>query len=216
MKVIQNADGTLTASALSNGNSTYIFVLEQNPYTDVNENDWYYNDVMMVDQQLLMTGTSDNTFSPDGATTRGMIATILHRMEGSPKVSYNGALNDVPANAYYANAVKWAASTGVLNGYGDGKFGAEDPITREQLAAILRNYAVYKGCDVSVGEDTNILSYNDFDKISEYAISSMQWACGTGIIGGRDGGMLAPQGNAKRCEVAAMLNRYVNWIEEAE
>ncbi len=171
-------------------------------FADVNESDWFYNDVMYVYENGLMTGTSADAFSPEAAATYGTIADILYRMEGSPEE--NG------------DAMKWAASAGVLNGYGEGEFGAEDKITREQLAAILHNYAVYKGCDVSVGEDTNILSYNDFDQISEYAIPAMQWACGAGIIGGRDGGMLAPQDEAKRCEVAAMLNRYVGWMEEVK
>ncbi len=184
-----------------------------NPFVDVFEDDWYYDDVLYAYANGLMQGTSVNEFSPNVTTTRGMIVTILYRLEGSPNVIYTGELLDVPANMYYATAVDWAAANGILTGYGNGKFGPDDPITREQMAAILWRYAKYKGVDVSAGENTNILSYNDFAEISEYAIPAMQWVCGEGIIGGYNG-YLTPGDSATRGQVAAILHRYCELIGE--
>ncbi len=164
-----------------------------NPFTDVKESDWFYSDVMYVYETGMMAGTSDDTFSPEDAVTGSMIASVLYRMEGS--------LDDT------------MAVDNVLKSYRKEKFDADTPLTREQLVVMLYNYAEYKGYDLSVGENTNILSYNDFMEISEDAISSVQWACGAGIISGRADGMLVPQGEAKRCEAAAMLHRCVNWME---
>ena len=118
--------------------------------------------------------------------------------------------------AWYLDAVTWAASQGIVGGYGGGLFGPEDNITREQLATILYRYAQAKGYDVSVGEDTNILSYTDVADLAEYAIPAMQWACGAGVINGTgDGSTLTPQGNATRAQIATMLMRfceeYVTW-----
>lgn len=155
-----------------------------------------------------MAGTSATTFGPDVTTTRGMIATILWRLEGSPQVDYAMAFDDVAANSWYAEAIRWAASEGIVSGYGDGKFGPDDIITREQMAAMLYRYAQYKGYDVSVGEDTNILSYTDFEDLSEYAIPAMQWAVGAGIISGTSESTLGPRGNASRAQVAVILTRY--------
>ncbi len=208
-KVTVNADGTLTLSAMSDGNSTYIFVLEPNPYTDVDETDWYYDAAMTMDQRLLMGGTTETTFGGDTPTSRGMIATILYRMDGSPAVNGVSSFTDVTQKDYFHNAVVWANENGIASGYGDGAFGANDLITREQLATMLWKFAKYQGQDVSVGEDTNILSYNDFTEISEYAIPAVQWACGEGILSGKGEGNLDPQGNAKRSETASMLMRFL-------
>ncbi len=184
-----------------------------NPFKDIFEDDWYYDDVMYVYENGLMNGIETDLFSPAMTTTRGMIVTILWRLEGEPTVTYTGKLLDVPQNMYYAPAVDWAAANDILTGYGDGKYGPEDPLTREQMATILWRYAKYKGIDVSVGEDTNILSYNDAFAISDCAITAMQWVCGEGILGGYDG-YLFPTGNAKRCEVAAILHRFCELIEK--
>ena len=115
---------------------------------------------------------------------------------------------DVAEGEWYTDAVRWAAGADIVGGYGNGEFGADDTITREQLAAILYRYAVYKGYDVSVGEDTNLLSYADFADLSEYAIPAMQWACGAGIVNGTSESTLTPQGEATRAQVAAMLQRF--------
>ncbi|MDD4753006.1 MAG: S-layer homology domain-containing protein [Desulfitobacteriaceae bacterium] len=177
------------------------------PFTDVTIDDWFASEIMWAYENGLIIGTSSTTFSPHDATTRGMIVTILYRLESAPAAAAN-PFSDVEADKYYTDAVTWAAENGVVSGYGNGNFGPEDPVTREQLAVILFNYAKFKGYDVSVGENTNIFSYEDAGKISEYAISAIQWACGAGILRG-DGAKLDPQGNATRAQVAAMLMRFV-------
>lgn len=177
------------------------------PFTDVYDRDWFFSDVAYVAQNGLMRGTSSDKFSPYSTTTRAMIVTVLYRMEGEPDAGENSFI-DVPDGEYYTDAVAWASENGIVNGYGQGRFGPNDSITREQLAAILYRYSVYKGYDVSVGEDTNILSFDDIAELSDYAYTSMQWACGGGIIGGMGDGRLAPKGNATRCQIAAVLHRY--------
>ncbi len=177
------------------------------PFTDVRGDDWFYDDVAYVYENGLMNGTSETTFSPYISTTRGMIVTILYRMEGRPAVLEACPFTDVKAGAYYERAIVWAAENGIVKGYGNGCFGPDDQITREQMAAILYRYAKYRGLDVSVGEDTNILSYDDALDISEYAVPAMQWACGAQIIHGADG-RLTPGAKATRAQVAAILHRF--------
>jgi hypothetical protein len=138
-----------------------------------------------------------------------MMVQILYNLEGTPKVSGGGGFSDVPAGAWFADAISWATTNEIVLGYGDGTFGPNDSITREQMTAILFRYAKYKGYDTSVGNDTNILSYDDAFDISEYAFPAMQWACGAGIIYGRTASTLAPKGTATRAEVAAIITRFI-------
>ena len=177
------------------------------PFIDVRGDDWFYDDVAYVYENGLMNGTSETTFSPYISTTRGMIVTILYRMEGRPAVFEACPFTDVKAGAYYERAIVWAAENGIVKGYGNGCFGPDDQITREQMAAILYRYAKNRGLDVSVGENTNILSYDDALDISEYAVPAMQWACGAQIIHGADG-RLTPGEKATRAQVAAILHRF--------
>ena len=177
------------------------------PFIDVRGDDWFYDDVAYVYENGLMNGTSETTFSPYISTTRGMIVTILYRMEGRPAVFEACPFTDVKAGAYYERAIVWAAENGIVKGYGNGCFGPDDQITREQMAAILYRYAKNRGLDVSVGENTNILSYDDALDISEYAVPAMQWACGAQIIHGADG-RLTPGAKATRAQVAAILHRF--------
>ena len=186
------------------------------PFTDVPEDAWYEDAAGYVYKHGLMAGTSATTFAPDVTTSRAMIATILWRMAGSPVVDYAMTYTDVAQGQWYSEAVRWATSEGVVTGYGNGLFGTNDPITREQFAAMLWRYAQTEGYDVSIGEDTNILSYTDVADLSEYAIPAMQWACGAGVINGTgDGSTLTPQGQATRAQAAVMLMRfcenYVTW-----
>ena len=178
------------------------------PFADVAEGAWYYDAVSYVYANGLMDGVSASEFAPDTTLTRAMLVTILWRMEGEPVVNYLMPFTDVDGGAWYAEAVRWAASEGIVTGVSDTSFAPNAEITREQLAAILWRYAKYKGYDVSIGESTNILSYTDFDEIGEYAIPALQWACGEGIISGRGGGILDPRGTASRAEAAAMLQRF--------
>ena len=145
-------------------------------------------------------------FSPDVDLTRGMLVTILYRLENEPATG-SCPFSDVAKNAYYADPIAWAAAHEIVTGYSDTTFGPDDSLTREQLATILYRYAQYKGYDVSVGEDTNILSYKDFDEIHTYAIPAMQWACGAGILQGSSGA-LHPTATATRAQVATILMRY--------
>lgn len=176
-------------------------------FSDVPADAWYAEAVQYVYENGLMTGTSDTTFSPDLTTSRSMIATILWRMAGSPVVNYAMDFADVPADQWYAEAVRWASSEGIVGGYGNGSFGTGDPITREQFAVMLYRFAQKQGYDVSVGENTNILSYTDVSSVSEYAIPAMQWAVGSGVITGM-GDTLAPQGETTRAQAAMMLMRF--------
>ena len=182
------------------------------PFGDMDDGDWFADAVRFVYENGMMNGVSETDFAPHATTSRSMIVTILYRLEGEPVVDYAMGFTDVAGDAYYAEAVRWAASEGIVGGYGGGLFGAEDAVTREQLAVILYRYAVYKGYDVSIGEDTNILSYDDFADLSEYAIPAMQWACGAGIVNGTSESTLTPQGEATRAQVAAMLMRFCEAI----
>ena len=177
------------------------------PFTDVGRGDWFFDDVRYVYETGLMNGVSATRFAPYGSTTRGMIVTILYRMEGQPSVSRDCPFTDVASGSYYERAITWAAANGIVTGHSSTIFAPDASITREQLAAILYRYAVYKGLDVSVGENTNILSYEDFASLSEYAIPAMQWACGAGVLYGF-GGSLLPDAPANRLQAAAILHRF--------
>ena len=182
-----------------------------NPFTDVSEKDWFYSDVMFVYENGLMLGTSKTLFSPHGTATRGMMATILWRMEGSPVPKGKNSFTDVEAGKWYADAITWTAENGIFAGYGKDKFGPDDPITREQLAAIFYRYADYKGYDLTV--KGNLDKFKDADKITDYAKTAMQWAVGSGLMKGKSGNLLDPQGTATRAEIAAMLHRFIEKYE---
>ena len=182
-----------------------------NPFTDVSEKDWFYSDVMFVYENGLMLGTSKALFSPHGTATRGMMATILWRMEGSPAPKGKNSFTDVEAGKWYADAITWTAENGIFAGYGKDKFGPDDPITREQLAAIFYRYADYKGYDLTV--KGNLDKFKDSDKITDYAKTAMQWAVGSGLMKGKSGNLLDPQGTATRAEIAAMLHRFIEKYE---
>ena len=195
--------------------SQYALVLDSKshdlPFTDLAANAWYTDAVAYVYRHDLMAGYGKNLFGPDDDLSRAQLCQIIYNMEGQPATSGSSVFTDVADGAWYADAVTWAASQGIVGGYGGGLFGPEDNITREQLAAILYRYAQAKGYDTSVGENTNILSYTDALEISEYAIPAMQWACGSGLVEGSNGS-LNPRAKATRAEVATMLMR---WMEQA-
>ena len=178
-----------------------------NPFTDVSEKDWFYNDAMFVYKNGLMLGTSKTLFSPHGTVTRGMMATILWRMEGSLAPKGENSFTDVEAGRWYADAITWAAENGIFAGYSMDKFGPDDPITREQLTAIFYRYADYKGYKLTI--TGNLDKFEDADKITDYAKTVMQWAVGNGLIKGKSENLLDPQGTATRAEIAAMLHRFV-------
>ena len=138
-----------------------------------------------------------------------MLVTVLYRNEGEPEINNSVSFSDVDMEAYYANAVSWAKHSGIVNGVSQTEFAPNDNVTREQIAAIMHRYSKYKGYDVSVGEDTNILSCDDYDTISEYAIASMQYAVGSGLMKGKTALTLNPKDNATRAEIAAIVHRFI-------
>ena len=176
------------------------------PFVDVHENDWFYDVVRYVYDKGLMTGTSDTEFSPNLTTTRGMIVSILNRLEGGPTAEAAG-FTDVADGDWYADAVNWAASEGIVVGFEDDTFRPNDLITREQLAAIFCNYAEWKGMDISSRADLS--NYNDAASVSSWAAETVQWAAAEGLISGMPGDLLAPQGSATRAQVAAILERFL-------
>ena len=177
------------------------------PFADVSGSDWFYNDVRYVYGKGIMDGTGADRFSPNAPLTRAMIVTILYRMAGHPSVSGSSDFTDVAAGKWFAKAVAWAAANGIVNGYGSGLFGPNDPVTREQLAAILYRYAVYGGM-TAVTLEENLGSFADTAQLSAYAIQAMNWAVGQGLING-SGSNLVPKAQATRAQVAAIIHRYL-------
>lgn len=179
------------------------------PFNDVFEDDWYASSVKYVYTNGLIKGYNDTTFAPNDKLTRGMLVTILHRMEGSPKNDGRSNFSDVNSNEWYSQAVKWARSNGIIHGYGNtNKFGPNDSIKREDMVVILANYAKYKKKNTSVSADLS--KFKDYKKLDGYANAAMQWAVGKGVITGNDDGTLNPQGTTTRAETAAVLQKYCN------
>lgn len=181
-------------------------------FVDVLPTDWFYEAVQYVFEKGLMLGVSDTEFGPNLSTTRGMIVTILYRMEGEPEAAAS-PFTDVEPGLWYSDAIGWGAANDIVNGYGDGRFGPNDQITREQMAAIFFRYAQYKGYDVTARADLS--GYADADQISPYAVEAMQWAVGVKLIGGMTADTLAPKGQATRAQVATMLMRFDKEIAAA-
>jgi len=179
-------------------------------FTDADAKAWYHDGVHWALENDVMNGVGSNRFNPSGDTSRAMVVTMLWRMEGSPAYVGASEFSDVENTDWYGQAVRWASAEGIVEGYtqnGSKVFNPNGAVTREQLAAILYRYAQFKKADVSVGEDTNILSYDDAFSVSTWAMAAMQWACGSSIINGI-GSELVPAGNATRAQVATMLMRY--------
>jgi hypothetical protein len=179
----------------------------ENPFIDVSGPDWFYDAVRHGVENELFNGTSPDTFSPEGIMTRAMIVTVLYRMDGQPAVSGNSPVEDVAAGQWHSGAIAWGAANGIAKGFSEARFGGGEPVTREQMAAILQRYATHKGNDASGGAD--ISGFTDAASVSGYALGAVRWAVGAGLIQGHDTNTLAPQGNATRAEVAAIIQRYM-------
>lgn len=175
------------------------------PFTDVSENDWFYGAVQYVYDNDMMNGVSANSFAPNSNLTRAMMAAVLYNLEDQPTQA-DSSFTDVVDGSWYADAVNWAAANNIVSGYGDGIFGPNDNITREQMASILYRYAEYKGYDVSAVGDLG--QFNDADSVSEWANDVMRWAVGAGLINGMGDGSVAPQGTATRAQVATVLMNF--------
>ena len=177
------------------------------PFSDVPEDHWAYDAIQYVYGEGLMAGTGETTFSPNGTTTRGQIVTILWRLAGSPQVNYLMDFADVDPAAWYGEAVRWASSLRIASGYGDGRFGPDDPITREQLAVMLYQYAWNMGYDLT-GGGMALQEFADYEAISPYALEALDWAVNAGIISGTGDSTLSPQGRATRAQAAQILMNF--------
>ena len=180
-------------------------------YTDVPETEWYYAPIKSVTDKGLMTGVwngeNADEFQPDFEISRAMFITVLYRIDSEPETDLDYTFEDILKDWYYEKAIAWGSANGIIAGYDEKTFAPDDKITREQMAAMLWRYAKYKGIDVSIGEDTNILSFNDAESISEYAIPAIQWACGADIISGYTDNTLRPLSNTTRAQAAAVLDK---------
>lgn len=202
---------TMPASEVS-VNVTFAEIVDDMPFVDVAENDWFYDSVRYVYDNGLMEGTSATTFAPTLTTTRSMVTTILWRAEGQPQTDNTVSYPDVEADTWYTEAICWGTEEGIVKGYGDGNFGPNDLITREQFATILYRYAQYKGYDVSASDDLS--AFPDADQTGSWAVDAVKWAVGSGLLNGKDGGLLDPLGVASRAEVATILMRFMENIAE--
>lgn len=200
-------DHTLRVEFEKSGPTLFYPTNWANPFTDVRVGDWFYDSVRFMNGNGLIQGTSSSTYSPYTTTTRGMIVTILYRLDGAPAAYNRNPFYDVSANAYYANAVNWASQSGIVAGYGDGSFHPNDPITRQQMAAILYRYAVYKGY-YTANQSNLSAQFSDYSQIASYAVVPMSWAHANGIINGTTRTTLNPTGTATRAEITTMLARF--------
>jgi hypothetical protein len=180
---------------------------------DVSTSDWYYEDVKFAVENGLFKGVSESEFAPDAQMTRAMLATVLHRLAGEPAAAGAAPFGDVPAGRWFTEAVAWASANGVIDGYSADVFGANDAVTREQIAVLLYRYAKLMGYDVSATADLS--GYADVGAVAEWAREAMAWANATGLIAGRGANALAPADTATRAEVAAMLHRFASATQAA-
>ena len=186
-------------------------------YTDLKPTEWYHDGIHFVLQSGFMSGYSSKLFGPGDDTTRAMVATIIWNMAGKPKTDAKIRFTDVENGKWFTEAIRWAAAAGIIVGYTDGITGEmifcpNDSVTREQLATMMYRYAKYMKVDVSVGESTNVLSYDDSFSISSWAASAIQWSVGSGLMGGRTAHTLDPKANATRAEVATVVMRYATTL----
>ena len=172
-------------------------------FADVQEEDWYYEAVEFVYSQGLMDGVDGGNFDPEGSMSRAMVATVLWRISGEPEVEYDLPFEDVPDWAWYAPAVRWAASRGIVNGISDTEFAPDTAVNREQMAAMLHRYAV------TPVVDEDLTGFSDYEEVSSWALEAMRWAVDQGIVTGIGANQLSPKGRATRCQAAAMFMRFL-------
>jgi hypothetical protein len=177
------------------------------PFTDVSASDWFYDGVTYVCVNGLMNGTSSSGFEPNAELSQTMLATVLYRIEGEPQEANFPGFSDIPSDQWYSAAVNWAGSNGIVSGYGDGTFGADDALTREQCAAMLYRYAGYKGYDISAA--SSLADYTDAGAISDWALPAMRWAVAESLITGTTPTTLEPSSSVTRAQCAAIMMRFM-------
>lgn len=187
-------------------------------YHDVNLESWYHNGVHFCLDNDLMVGYGEGEFRPNSILSRSMITSMLWKLAGSPAAAGDVAFDDVEAGKWYEPSIRWAASMGIVSGYTNGDFGPNDALTREQMVTVLWNFAKKMGYDVSVGEETNILSYDDVAQVAEYAIPAFQWACGAGLVSGKPnadntGFVLDPTGSGTRAQIATVMMNFIEYYK---
>ena len=178
------------------------------PFDDVKPGDWFYNDVVYVYEKGIMDGVDNRVFSPNTTLNRAMFVTMLYRVAGEPTVSKTADFSDVPGDTWFSDAVAWASSQGIVDGFDDDLFGPYNSLTREQLATILYRYAKWSGRSTYAPTDA-LTGFADADKVSSYALDAMRWAVYTGLMQGSENG-LEPQSSASRAQVAAIIHRFLD------
>ncbi|MBR4031033.1 MAG: S-layer homology domain-containing protein, partial [Clostridia bacterium] len=185
----------------------------ENPFTDVKEDDWFFESVKQSYESGLMKGMTDTEFAPALSVTRAMFVTVLHRLAGEPVVNFALSFDDVKQDEWYTEAIRWAASEKIVLGITDTEFGVNSEITREQMVTLLYRYAQSKGLDVSYSDDVTHVNFNDFGGIHSYAIHAVNWATDKGVMQGNADNTFAPRKSATRAETAAVFTRFVNLIK---
>ena len=216
--VIVHSDGTETVvkksaagengvAALLDGSATVKVVNNSKEFMDVDSESWYADGVDFVSSRELYKGVGNDQFDPTGDMTRGMLVTVLHRLEDEMEHNYGGSFHDVEEDNWYTDAIHWAADHGLVNGYGNGDFGANDEMTREQMITMTFRYLKWLGVDTSARGDLN--TFTDSKEISDWAKEAMEWGVGAGIIEGIGDGLVDPEGNATRAQVAVFMQRVI-------
>ena len=202
MRNLKRMASILTTLALMLALSIPAFAaVEDTGFADVDANAWYADAAVYCRDNGLMSGTSGTTFSPDTAMTRSMLATVLYQLAGSPAVTGSDAFTDTADGAWYSDAVLWASQEGIISGYGNSLFGANDPVTREQIATILWRYSGSPAAEAGT-------AFADAGDIASWAVSAVDWARANGYVNGVDGNRFDPDGTATRAQVATILMRY--------
>ena len=210
MKKVQRLLAMILSLALAFTMAPAAFAAEGDTgFSDVSANAWYADAVEYVRDNGIMNGTSATSFSPESSMTRAMLVTVLYRASGSPAVTGSANFTDVSSNAYYTDAVAWASANGIVTGYGNGRFGSNDPVNRAQIAAILWRYAGSPNAESSQ-------DFADENTIPTYASTAVDWARANGVVNGKEGNRFDPQGNATRAQVATILRNYLTMDQNGQ
>ena len=181
----------------------------ENQFEDVKENDWFYEAVKYANENNLFKGATETKFEPNSPMTRGMMVTVLWRMEKEPVVNYLMMYKDVNQEEYYAEAIRWATSEKIVQGYSKIEFKPDEMLSRQEMVTMLYRYAIYKEMNIGIETEVDLTTFVDSNAIEDYAIEAMEWSVGKGVIKGMSEISLAPTTLTARCEVAAVIMRFI-------